>query len=194
MAPKKGTKRVVKQRPPVNMSILQTAIIEPSQMGRFRRTRGERDEQQKAFDKIVDLAWKEWDNAGQPSDWNSVPGTWLSVAETDYETAKFMIEKAGRFYHFKITFGRVERQEVTNEDGSVTPYATFVFTAIDFPAGEAEPESEEDEEDEEIAPEVLDSRALELYGKRYDELTDEEAQTVLDHIENDEQDEASALA
>lgn len=187
MPPKKGTKRVVINRPPINMDHMQTATIAPVDMGKYRRTRGERNEQQQAFDKLVDLAWKEWDAAGQPSDWNSIPGTWLSVLAADYETAKFMVEKAGRYYHFKITFGRLEKSTEPDDDGKPVEYVTFVFTATNYPAGETEPEAPEDDEDEDIPEEVLNSRSLELFSRRYDELTEEEQDAVVSAIREEEQ-------
>jgi hypothetical protein len=142
MAPKKGSTRTVKTRPPVNLAKLTTGIMPPESMGRMRATKGDRDEQQLAFDKIVDLAWQEWDAAGRPTEWTEIPGTWLTVPEADVDSAKYLVQRAGRHYHFRIRFGRVE---VSEQDGE--RYSTFVFVATNFPPkGEESEESEEGDE------------------------------------------------
>ena len=143
MPPAKGSKRVTKTRKPVTLSAMQTGSVEPTLMGRYRRTRGERDEQQKAFDAMVDLAWREWIDAGKPEDWNEQPGTFFTVPADELETAQYLVYRAGRYYHLKIRFGRVETE--VGEDGAT--YATAVFTATDFPAGESEPPDEDDDND-----------------------------------------------
>jgi hypothetical protein len=132
MAPKKGSTKTVKTRPPINLQALQSGKVAPTDMGRYRRTRGARDEQQQAIDKIVDLAWREWKNTGlgADADWNDVPGTFLQCPEADYDSLKFLVEKAGRFYHFKVTFGRIEKEDVQLEDENGAPL--YVTTSGEF--------------------------------------------------------------
>jgi hypothetical protein len=53
MAAKKGTKRVVKVRPPINFAKVTATRVEGIEMARMRPTRGERDDEQKQVDMLA---------------------------------------------------------------------------------------------------------------------------------------------
>lgn len=120
MAPKKGTTRKRKELAPLDFSVIKTGVVPPQDMSRQRPTRGTRDSDQKQVDAIVQTAYDEWRNAGQPESWDDTPGTFLYVPDPALDVVKARLLRAGTLYKLDITFG-----SVVSEDG----YSQLVFTA-----------------------------------------------------------------
>lgn len=134
-----------KERPALDFgSLVVTEITERKTMAEYRRTRTEREPEQRAVDQLVNKAYEAWLAAGKPTSWVQTPGMLVKVPEKQFETLQFRIRKAGVFYDLRIRFGDVK----VSADGKVK-YAECVFTATDRPADEQpDPEDVEAAEDE----------------------------------------------
>lgn len=119
MAPKKGSKRTVVERPALDFSSLTVAKAAKETMKSHKPVRGQRDPEQTQIDGIVKAAHSEWVANGKPSEWAEQPGTYLLLPEGQLETLKWRIQRAGQFYDFKIRFSNVEieERELTDENG-----------------------------------------------------------------------------
>lgn len=149
MAPKKGSKRTVIERPPLDFKSLTVAKATPQTMKEHRPVGRVRDDEQLQIDGIVKAAYQEWVAAGKPSDWTEQPGTYLSVPESQLDTLKWRVTRAGTHYDLKIKFSspEISKVELTDEDGEGTGefmmVAEVVFTATDKPSGESSEEQNE---------------------------------------------------
>jgi hypothetical protein len=134
MAPKKGTKRVVKVRPALTIADGSFQRVQDrTTMAQYRRTRGERDAEQRQIDAVVEAAWQDWQDAGRPTEWPDMPGTYWTGPKAEFETLQWRVHKAGQYFALKVRFGDIK--EVVGENGS--PYAECVFVVTDRPKDEA---------------------------------------------------------
>jgi hypothetical protein len=153
MAPKKGSKRVVKERPAIDFTSSTFARVqERKTMAEYRRTRGERDQEQREFDRIVDEAYNDWVNAGKPTDWVDMPGTYWQGPKEQAETVMWRVHRSGQHYSLKIRFG--DLKEITGPNGE--SYAEVVFVVTDRPANDT-PDEEEAEAAEDEAAEAAEA-------------------------------------
>ncbi len=145
MAPKKGSKRVPKVRTPLTMNRVSAQRVQDKRtMAEYRQQRVERDAEQRYFDQLVQEAWDAWVDAGRPTDWLEMPGTFMTVPADQVETLKWRIGKSRAHYDFKIRYGRTEM--VKDDQGD--DYAQVVFVVSDRPKGEPKPEDgDEDDSD-----------------------------------------------
>lgn len=177
MAAKKGTKRVVKVRPPINFAKVTATRVEGIEMARMRPTRGERDDEQKQVDKLVEAAWNEWRSAGSPVKWEDQPGTFLSVPQAQLETLQWRVRRAGTFMALKIRFGRIET--VKGTDGV---YSQVVFVATDRPAGEI-PDTVDDEDLSDSEVEWLNVWSQTRFGADFESLDPAQRDAALEALE-----------
>jgi hypothetical protein len=140
MAPKKGTKRVVKQRPPLNFDNINFVKVQPGMEMRTRRpTRGEREPEQVLVDNIVKEAYDNWTKQGRPTEWDEIEGTEATVPTVALETLQWRLRRAGGHFGMKIRFG-----DITSADG----FSQVVFTATDKPERDDATDDEREAEDE----------------------------------------------
>jgi hypothetical protein len=169
MAPQKGSKRVVKDRPALTAMGFQR-VQDRREMAEYRRRRVERDEQQRDIDAVVNEAYEAWIDSGRPPDWNDQPGTFWTGPQAELETLQWRVRKAGEHFTLKIRFGQLVTvtapEDVLNAAAvqtynksfdalsenqqakivEATPYAEVVFTVTERdPKEEADPEEAEAE-------------------------------------------------
>jgi hypothetical protein len=161
MAPKKGSKRIVKDRPALdfNAAVFGT-VTERKTMAEYRRTRGERDAEQKQIDAIVDAAYNAWIEAGKPTEWVDQPGTMWTGPKEQADTLMWRVHRSGQHYSLKIKFG--DLKTYTGEDGK--EYAEVIFVVTDRPANDV-PDAEEEEAAEDEAAEARDAADEDFKGE-----------------------------
>jgi hypothetical protein len=93
-----------------------------------------RSKEQLAIDKMVELAYKKWVEAGKPKEFSKSPGGHLTVPESQVLVVERAIRKSGVFLHLSIRFGSNE----PDADGNVV----IVFRAADPRPPKATPETE----------------------------------------------------
>lgn len=153
MAPKKGSKRVVKDRPKINFEQFSVGRATTEAMVEHKPVRGQRDPEQVQIDNIVQEAWKTWIADGKPTDWLKQPGTTVTLPAEQYETFTWRLGLAGTHYDLKVRIGQVEYFNVYAEDdeageGPFERFAEVVFVVTDKPsrnesANDADADSEE---------------------------------------------------
>lgn len=122
MAPVKGSKRKVKVLVPLDFSKITVSKVPPADMTAYRPHRGERDAEQRNVDSIVDVAYRQWESAGKPQNWDEAPGMFLKVPDEAVETVQTRVRRAATMYNLSVKFGSIQ-----SADG----YSTVVFVASD---------------------------------------------------------------
>lgn len=152
MAPKKGSKRIAKERPAINFEAFEVRRATPEAMVEHKPTRGQRDPEQVQIDNIVQQAWKTWIADGKPTDWLKQPGMTVTLPADQYETFTWRLGLAGTHYDLKVRIGQVEYFDQYAEDdeageGPSERFAEVVFVATDKPSrGESASEATADSE------------------------------------------------
>lgn len=112
------------QRTPVDFSKLTvSAVTERTEMAKYRRTKTERDAEQKALDDLVVKAHKRWEESGRPDNWLQSPGLKLRIPTDQVDTLKFRLRKSALYYGMALRFGAT----VSSGDG----FSEVVFIAKD---------------------------------------------------------------
>lgn len=110
---KPGT--VAKVRPPIPTE--EFVVVKPNEETRatYKRAREERSAQQQQVDKLVFDSYKEWVEAGMPTNWVDMPVTVWPVSPQHEENALFMIRKACTFFGRKPYFGNIKKNAKTGK-------------------------------------------------------------------------------
>lgn len=127
---------VRKQRAALDFSQIKVTKATEETLRQHRRTRGERDTEQKAVDTLVRQVHEAWVSAGRPEEWREQAGVavHLRIPSGQYETLEWRLRKAGEYFDVAIRLS-----DRTDVDG----YVEFVFLAKDRPV-KAEKETETD--------------------------------------------------
>lgn len=149
MAPKKGAKRVTKERTPVSLADLtgSARVVEGKEaMVAARPTRGAtRDDAQRQIDALTLQGYHAWEDAGEPKLWVDQPGIGVTVPLDAVETVQWMARKSGTMYGVRIRFGDLLTE--SDVDGNLIPegYGQVVWTATDRPVkADGTPEDSEE--------------------------------------------------
>lgn len=117
-----------KERPPLDLSAVKvTRGVDMDTMRRHRPTRGGRDPEQLAVDKIVTAAYEAWQDAGEPTTWldQQDAAHYVTIPADQLETLQWRVRNAGTFMNLKVKFG-----DTITEDG----FAEVIFVVSDKPA------------------------------------------------------------
>jgi hypothetical protein len=132
--------RVRKDYAPLDLTTIQAVPVSRELLVKHRNTKGEREPEQIAVDKLVNTAYKRWVEAGKPQAWlESDTGYLMKMPKEQVETFMYRVRKAGTYYDVAIRFGKV----LEDEDGK----SLVLFIAKDRPvkdeeSGESENASE----------------------------------------------------
>jgi hypothetical protein len=113
--------------PALDLSGAKMALVDSDVLAARQRPRTSktvvRSKEQRAIDKMVELAYKKWVEAGKPKEFSKSPGGHLTVPESQVLVVERAIRKSGVFLHLSIRFGSNE----PDADGNVV----IVFRAAD---------------------------------------------------------------
>lgn len=134
-------KRQRKDYKPLDFSAIQAEPVTSREtLVKHRNTKGERDPEQVAVDKLVKNAHQRWIEAGRPETWlESTTGYRLVMPTEQVETFVYRVRRAAVYYDVAVRFGK------TIENGKMSE---LLFIAKDRPVkGEVDAEDDADAED-----------------------------------------------
>lgn len=117
-----------KDRPALDFKAIKFHKPDAKTVNSLRRTRGERNPEQKVVDELVESVYNDWLDAGKPETWDDIAdkagkgAMTLVVPEKQLETLQYRLRTAGAFLHMSVRFG-----DIKNADG----YATTIFRVCD---------------------------------------------------------------
>lgn len=103
-----------KERQPIPASEMQFERVDREDRQIARRKRGERSEQQLAYDKLAKQQLDEWRELGKPSNWLDMPVIQLILSKQYVDDAQFYLRKGADLYVAKCIFGNITDKDVKN--------------------------------------------------------------------------------
>jgi hypothetical protein len=142
-ADKPKTARVRKEYAPLDFTAIKAAPADKDALIRHRQSKGVREGEQLAVDKLVSQAYARWQQSGKPEKWLDCVGTGytLEMPEKHVETFVYRVRRAAVYYDVAVRFGRT----IVEDDGT----AKVLFIAKDKKTNDDSEESGDDDSGEE---------------------------------------------
>lgn len=113
---KPGQKAKVRQPTPAELLVFES--VEAEERNTVRRQRGERDENQRKYDALVQMVRGEWRELGSPGKWEQMPVKSLKTPKSGIEDMQFFLGKAAKYHNARMIYGKV-----TNKDKNGKTFA-----------------------------------------------------------------------